>query len=767
MIDEQHYSDVFQAFPTPSLMLLPDAPNFTIVNVSDTYLAIAQRSRDALIGKGFFDVYPTNPYQNDTVWRSIFDETIQQKKSCKSQRQKYAFPTDDVPARLDVKYFDIVNTPVLDRQGKIKFIIRSMTDITDTVYQEKFFEETQHTARIGSWEVNMAHQKVTWSDGLRDIYEVTSDFQPSFRVIEEFYPDPVSRRQFENALSNATQDDSVFHLILPVLTAKGHNRWVTIVGKSDLVNGTCVRIYGISQDITDSKRLTDLDDLERTVLEMSTQPNTALSATLSTYLLGIEELYKGMYCSILGVRDNRLVNWVAPSLPKSYIDTVHDLPIGNDVGSCGTAAYRKERTIVSDISTDPKWASIKDVALAHGLKACWSLPIINAQGAVIAVLGIYYKQPKIPLPEEILITDRMGALLNIIIEHRQNADKVREAAATMTQAQELARFGNWQHDVRTQQHTWSPALCDIYGINPNKYAPSYEHAMAVVHPDDRERVDGCIQRVIEAGGDAVFEKRIVRPNGETRHLRSWIRLIASDDGKPLKVIGACLDITEAKQAELALKQLHTQLEQHLQEVEQSERKYSDLFHLSPQPMWVYDLDNYSFLDVNAAAIHHYGFTREEFLSMTLMDIAPPEGVAKLKAAAAHAKQNNKPYSKGVFIHRKKSGEIIKVNRLSNIIRFHGRKAELVLLQDITLQLYYIEAIELQNKKLQEIAWMQSHMVRAPLARIMGLVDLIKMKPSPDIDQGQLLGAIYDSATELDEVLGAITDKAEQANISQQ
>ena len=640
-----------------------------------------------------------------------------------------------------------------------------MTDVTDIVHQETFHEETQYTARIGSWEVNLAHQTVVWSDGLRAIYEVPPTYEPPFRVEEQFYRDPAALKQFEDALLNATKDDKVFRLTLPAVTAKGNDRWISIVGKSDLIDGTCVRIYGIGQDITESKRLTDLDDLEKTILEMAPQPDIPLSTILSTYIRGVEELYKGMYCSILGVRDDRLINWVAPSLPDSYITTVHNLMIGDNVGSCGTAAHRKERVIVSDISTDPKWAGYGDIALEHGLKACWSHPIIDANGDVIAVLGIYYKQVKVPKSEEILIIDRMSTLLNIIIENRQNADKIREAAATMTQAQELARFGNWQHDVSTKQHVWSSVLCDIYGIDPDVYTPCYDHAMEVVHPDDREHVKNSIQNVIDLGGDAVFDKRIVRPDGEIRHLHSWIRLLGSDEGQPAKIIGACIDVTEAKQAELKLKQLHTQLEKHLEKVEQSEQKYSNLFHLSPQPMWVYDLETYRFLDVNAAAITHYGYSRDEFLAMQLMDIAPKQGAAKLKAVADRARRSDKLFNKGVFEHRKKNGEVIKVDRLSNVIQFHGRKAELVLLQDITLRLYYIEAIEAQNKKLQEIAWMQSHRVRAPLARIMGLIDMIQNGPTADIAQDRLLNEIYNSATELDNILGDITEKAEQITVS--
>lgn len=764
MVGEQHYSELFQALPTPCLVLLPDAPHFTVMNVSDSYLRITNVDRDAMVGKGFFEVFPTNPYQNDSIWRNIFDEVIQTKKTTKAPPQKYAFPTEDEPSRLDVMYLEVINTPVLDDRGEIKFIIRSMTDVTDIVHDEKFFEETQRTARIGSWEVNMGRQTVTWSEGLRDIYEVGADFNPGFRVLEEFFPNPDAQGAFENAFSKAMTDGTVFRLTLPMVSAKGNERWLSIVGKSDLIGGICTRIYGITQDITDNKRLTDLDDLEKRILELSAQRDTPLSDVLCDYILGIEALYRGMYCSILGVQHNRLVNWVAPSLPQSYIAAVHDMPVGDNVGSCGTAAYRKKRVIVSDIATDPKWKAQKDLALSHGLKACWSQPIIDPKGDVIAVLGIYYKKAKIPDPGELLIIDRMGALLTIIIENKQNADRARDAARMMAQGQELARFGTWQLDFETNQHAWSPVLCDIYGIDTEIYPPSYDNYLALVHPEDRARVQQLVNHIFDTHEDTVFEERIVRPDGQVRHLRSWARLV-SGDRKPAKMIGACLDITESKQAELALKRLHAQLEKHLNEVEQSERKYSNLFHLSPQPMWVYDLETYRFLDVNAAAINHYGYTREEFLSMTVMDIRPVEEIPKLKAAVAQSKRREKLFFQGTFKHCKKNGEIIQVDIQSNIIEFHGRKAELVLANDITLKLYYIEAIESQNKKLQEIAWMQSHLVRAPLARIMGLVDLIQMGGSPDIDHDRLLRAIHESAVELDNVLGDITEKAEQVNLS--
>src|SRR5690606_3090468 len=112
-----------------------------------------------------------------------------------------------------------------------------------------------------------------------------------------------------------------------------------------------------------------------------------------------------------------------------------------------------------------------------------------------------------------------------------------------------------------------------------------------------------------------------------RYLKSWVRLILHKDDKAANMIGASLDVTEIKVAETELKRLYAQMELHLQQVADSEEKYSNLFHMSPLPIWLCDGSNHTFLDVNAAAIDQYGYSHEEFLSMTTDDIASPDRFA--------------------------------------------------------------------------------------------------------------------------------------------
>lgn len=195
----------------------------------------------------------------------------------------------------------------------------------------------------------------------------------------------------------------------------------------------------------------------------------------------------------------------------------------------------------------------------------------------------------------------------------------------------------------------------------------------------------------------------------------------------------------------------------LSELEASEKKYSDLFHLSPTPMWFYEADTLKFLDVNAAAIQHYGYSREEFLAMTIRDIRPSEDLPKLEAALNHREKNTK--LQNIFRHTKKNGEVIHVDVYGAAVEFGDKKARVILANDITERINYISAIEKQNEKLREIAWQQSHIARAPLARLMGLTALLKDELVADEDGKKALKGVLDSAAELDTIIRDIAAKS--------
>ena len=147
------------------------------------------------------------------------------------------------------------------------------------------------------------------------------------------------------------------------------------------------------------------------------------------------------------------------------------------------------------------------------------------------------------------------------------------------------------------------------------------------------------------------------------------------------------NIAVRKKAQVALTKLNNELEQKVlertEEINRSEKRYRYLFENSPMPMWVIDLNTFKFLDVNEMAILQYGYSREEFLSMTTLDIRPDEGKELFKQPEHLFEMGRTNYSKGIWSHRKKDGTIIQVETIGHKISFEGVPARLILSNDVT------------------------------------------------------------------------------------
>uniref|UniRef100_UPI0030EC78D2 PAS domain S-box protein n=1 Tax=uncultured Cyclobacterium sp. TaxID=453820 RepID=UPI0030EC78D2 len=199
------------------------------------------------------------------------------------------------------------------------------------------------------------------------------------------------------------------------------------------------------------------------------------------------------------------------------------------------------------------------------------------------------------------------------------------------------------------------------------------------------------------------------------------------------------------------------------QLKHSELRYKELFHLSPQPMYLYNLNTLAFIDVNKAAVDHYGYSKEEFLKMDLKQIRPESEVPRLVKMISSIREGRFKGEPKIFNHLKKNGEIITVEIKSNLIVHEGVRAEVVLANDITERMRYIKAIEDQNKRLQEIAWMQSHVVRAPLARLMSLV-MAADTLEEDVGKENYNQMIMDSAVELDDIIRDIVKKTDKVSL---
>jgi len=194
-------------------------------------------------------------------------------------------------------------------------------------------------------------------------------------------------------------------------------------------------------------------------------------------------------------------------------------------------------------------------------------------------------------------------------------------------------------------------------------------------------------------------------------------------------------------------------------LKESEDYYRYLFANNPSPMWVFDTATLHFLQVNDAALQLYGYTREEFMQLTLEDLRPGAEMKQTLKMLSNYRKNQKSF-KGNMVHQKKSKRTFHVEVRSNPIEVNGRTGLLVLASDITDRVKYINSIEEQNNRLKHIAWIQSHKVRAPLARVMSLSGLMTSLNNEE-EKEEVLNYLIVSADELNEIITGIIKQAEQ------
>jgi PAS domain S-box-containing protein len=196
----------------------------------------------------------------------------------------------------------------------------------------------------------------------------------------------------------------------------------------------------------------------------------------------------------------------------------------------------------------------------------------------------------------------------------------------------------------------------------------------------------------------------------------------------------------------------------------SERNYRSLFESHPQPMWLYDVHSLAFLRVNDAAIARYGYSRDEFLAMTIKDIRPPETVEKFLELVAHPPAFDKS---GPWTHQFKNGSTIQVLVTSHAVSFGEKEARFVLAEDLTegqrleLELHQSQARAEANAALgrakDEMVSLVSHEMRTPLASIVGFTELLTTREVTPAQRKEYLSVMLQEGHRLTALINDFLD----------
>jgi c-di-GMP-specific phosphodiesterase len=238
-----------------------------------------------------------------------------------------------------------------------------------------------------------------------------------------------------NRLRHRTWKGERFTAEIAVRNKLGQTVW-TSAAVNPILNeqGSVASVVIALSDITSLKLTQSLQD---SVLEVLAS-GQSLHEVADFLCRGVERIAPDIASSILLIDDQKLRTLAGPSLPASYSAAIDGAPIGESVGSCGTAAWRGQPVFVTDIENDRLWASFKDLALEHGLRACWSWPIKLRDGRIAGTFAFYSREPRAPGPFHEQIVQACLHLSKLAIEH----DEARQEIARLSSFDSLTGLPN-------------------------------------------------------------------------------------------------------------------------------------------------------------------------------------------------------------------------------------------------------------------------------------------------------------------------------------
>lgn len=297
-------------------------------------------------------------------------------------------------------------------------------------------------------------------------------------------------------------------------------------------------------------------------MEGSIKADKSIQELLHDYLVGIDSLFSGMKTSVSFIEKNRLKDFNSPNLPIEYLEQIENIPIGINQGSCGTAAYLKKQIIVKNILEDDRWDGYKDLAIKYKFKSCWSEPIFDTKGSVIATFAIYTDTVKEPEDLELNIFERGARLISLILQNFNYIKSIQESNERFKYINKATNNAIYDWNVKEDLFYWGNSLTRVFGhkINENKF--SLRDWANWLHPDDRDEVLQNLDMFLAnpEGSKWSYEYRFKDINEQYAYVEEVGYLIRDEKGQALRMIGALRDQTQYKQDQIR-QELHYELSQ--------------------------------------------------------------------------------------------------------------------------------------------------------------------------------------------------------------
>ncbi len=304
------------------------------------------------------------------------------------------------------------------------------------------------------------------------------------------------------------------------------------------------------------------------LLKEIANPNIPLNTVLTDLINFVETIKPNAQVLILFTNDEKqsLEDGISSKLDQAYLKSIDGLPIGNNIATCGSAAFAKKLVITNNIEQDSSWEKYKDLALRFGLQSCWSQPIMDSEQHVLGTFAMYFDSPQLPSDDDLDLIKRASHLARNAIIHKRSMRALLASQNALKEAQKMAHLGSWEYDLLNNKVTWSDEKYDIFGADKTTFQPSYEAFMSRVHPDDRNKVDQAYAEAVKSKQPFDQKFRLLLPCNTVKYVHDKCKTFYDDHGTPYKSVGTTQDITRIIEEEKERKQ-HQEKMEHVQRLE--------------------------------------------------------------------------------------------------------------------------------------------------------------------------------------------------------